>query len=67
MKQENFYNLLKLLEQSNTDIEKIRNRISVGVGAPPEIRRIFEQEHTLSPEQSEILFLWLSRKDIAQA
>lgn len=67
MKQENFYNLLKLLEQSNTDIEKIRNRISVGVGAPPEIRRIFEQENTLSPEQSEILFLWLSRKDIAQA
>ena len=67
MKQENFYNLLKLLDQSNTDIEKIWNRISVGVGAPPEIRRIFEQENTLSPEQSEILLLSLSRKDIAHA
>ena len=67
MTQENFDNLLRLLEESNTDIDRIRDRIAVGTGAPPEIRRIFEQEHTLSPEQSEILFIWLSRKDIAQA
>ena len=51
MTQENFDNLLRLLEESNTDIDRIRDRIAVGTGAPPEIRRIFEQEHTLSPEQ----------------
>ena len=67
MTQENFDTLLKLLEESNTDIDRIRDRISVGMSAPPEIKRIFEQEHTLSPEQSEILYLWLSRKDIAQS